>query len=279
MKYSLLLALLAACDSSTSPADDELPPDAAATADCVPPDLRATRTASISGQVIDFVTLESIPDSLVTFTTAWDTNSLAPLPECDAIDTLRASADGTFGPSTLEVGSTLDPPIALYQVTDASRAPTASDERMTCDADTECFAAPHLIRAPAAALATSWRTELAARGVPFASTRGLVVFEFRESDGTPAANVTATLYGGSDAEPLTPGLEVHYLAADRATLTPSTTPSTTASGLAIISVSTEDFPATSIGGHRDTPIASWDATGVLVMPDTLFLEDRRVTTE
>ncbi|HUS66896.1 MAG TPA: hypothetical protein VMZ28_20300 [Kofleriaceae bacterium] len=273
--------LVAGCGGSSGGGADAAPPaDAADTwDDCNPDEVRSERTAEISGQVIDYVELDSIDSAYVEFTTAWDTNSIAPAEQCGVIDSFRTGDDGRFGPETLEVGSQLTPPIALFEVSEGGRARTLSDQSMTCEgADGVCLAPDPLIRAPAAALGLAWREELEARGVADALGRGVVVFEYREADGTPAEGVTATLWGGESAEELEVDVQVSYLAADRTALAPAGTSATTESGVALISVDAP-YNAVTIGGHRGAgeDAEQWDDVGVLVMRGWFFLEDQRVS--
>lgn len=277
----LAVCMVAGCGGSSGGdggADAGPTPDAGGWGDCNPDDVRAEWTAEISGQVIDYVELDSIDNAKVEFTTAWDTNSIAPAEQCGVIDSFRTGDDGRFGPETLEVGSQLTPPIALFEVSEGGRARTLSDQSMTCeDASGSCLSPDHLIRAPAAALGLAWREELEARGAVDALGQGIVVFEFREADGTPAEGVTPTLWGGESAMELDVDVEVSYLAADRMTLAPAGTSATTESGVALISVDAP-YNAVTIGGYRGEgeDAEAWDDVGVLVMRGWFFLEDQRV---
>jgi hypothetical protein len=124
---------------------------------------------------------------------------------------------------------------------------------------------------PAAEVVAEWRAALAAGGMPRADTRGLVVFLFKEQDGSPASGVRAAR-GGILLQPFTPGTQVRYLADDRRTLLPPGTTATGASGLAVIGV---DGVSENVAGVRGDD--QWSFLGVLIADGWVFYEDRTRT--
>lgn len=254
-------------------------PDAAVDPNCVSADVRSAATLIVSGQVQSFTADEPLDDAEVRFSTAWDAGDSFP-EECPAIASFTTDADGRFGPETVEAGSPRTPPVAIFMVTGDEVAPTASDQTFQCDTS-DCGNLAHTIRTPSAELASTWRAQLADGGMQDADSTGLVLFEFRETDGMPAAGVIPTgLWPGSGDEgevDLAPGTQVRFLAADRATLEPADATETTASGLAVISFGdTGDVVAAAVAGHRGEAEV-WAGVGVLTSPGWLFLEDRRRT--
>jgi hypothetical protein len=239
--------------------------------DCVGADLRDELTASLAGEVIDHETGEPIAGAEVSISTAWDTSTAFPAAECPILATLTTGGDGGFGPADVALGSALSPPIPLFLVTGDDVADTASDQRMECDAS-GCEDVTHGIAAPARDLVAGWRSELARGGMDDADSRGLVLFAFFNTDGTPAEGVT--LWSGVfQEEPLAPDSEVRFLEADRLTLAPPGTDTTTASGLALIGVDTDDYAGLFVSGTRGSD--HWDETGVLLAPGWVFLEDKQ----
>jgi hypothetical protein len=250
------------------------PPDAAPPAECIGVDVRARKTVVVSGTVVDFATGAPVAGATVDITTGWDTPVPAfPSPECPLIATLTSGPDGTFGPATVLAGSVLDPSIMLFMVHGADRANTASDNR-TCP-DTTCTL-DHTIAAPSATLAATWRTELAAGGMTDAATNGLIAYLYKNSDGSPAAGVTAQLVDVFPAamHDLTVGGQVRYLADNRTTVTGTSQRTTTTGGVALIgfeAVESSSF----IAGRRSAD--TWEPTGCFDEPGWIFLEDRTVS--
>ncbi|HEY5933586.1 MAG TPA: hypothetical protein VIU61_03095 [Kofleriaceae bacterium] len=236
-----------------------------------PPDCTSERTVpvTVTGTVIDFSTKAPVAGASVDLTSAWDGNAGFPGPKaCPVLATVETRADGKFGPVTIDLGADDEENFVLFLVDGSDRAPTASDNRIctaaTCTLD-------HTIAAPSVAVAEGWRAELAAGGMEDADTRGLIAFEFREPAGTPAERVVAE-YFTDKIEALTPGAMVRYVNPDRASLAAASTPSTTASGLALVGA--PGLGGTFIGGHRDA--VGWQLTGCLMEPGWIFLEDRRI---
>lgn len=238
--------------------------------DCVDDELRDERSAVLSGAVNDHETGAPIAGAVVSISTAWDTSAAFPI-DCPVLDELTTDGDGLFGPADVELGTPLSPPIALFLVTGADVADTASDQRLVCDT-AGCDDLDHSIVAPARDLADGWRTELARGGMDDADSRGLVLFSFRNTDGTPAEGVTPWS-GIFEATELEPGSEVRFLEEDRVTLAPPDTRRTTASGLALIGVDTDDYVGQFVSGTRGAD--SWEETGVLIPPGWIFLEDKQ----
>ena len=238
--------------------------------DCVADELRDERAAVLSGAVTDHESGAPVAGAEVSISTAWDTSAAFPI-DCPVLDVLATDEDGRFGPAQVELGTPLSPPIALFLVTGGDLADTASDQRLVCDT-AGCDDLDHAITAPARELADGWRTELARGGMDDAGTRGLVLFSFRNVDGTPADGVTAWS-GIFEATRLEPGSQVRYLEPDRVTLAPPDTQRTTASGLALIGVDTDDYVGLFVSGSRGAE--SWEETGVLLPPGWIFLEDKQ----
>lgn len=243
--------------------------------DCVEASVRSAETATISGVVRDHVTAEPIAGADVAFTTAWDVPREFPPPECEPLATFTTSGEGGFGPQAIEVGSHLWPPIVLFTVTGEGLADTTSDQTLSCEAD-DCGTLDHAIAAPARRLADSWRQELERGGMPDASSRGLVLFEFREPDGAPAEGVVPWALHGEVRDVL-PDVEVRFLEPDRVTLAPLGTAATTASGIALIGLDgrIEGETAQYVFGERGDDL--WQLTGVLDPPGWIFVEDLRLT--
>jgi hypothetical protein len=265
-----LAAMLGGCfwGGDDEPPPDAALPDAAPPGTCVPDQLRDDRTASVSGQVVDFASKAPVAGATVEVTTAWDVNGGFPV-GCPMQGTFTTDDQGRFGPALVAIGSSINPPIVLFKVTGAGRAPTASDARAICSG-ADCGNLGHTIAAPAEALAATWRTELAAGGMNDAATRGLVLFEFREMDGAPAAGVTPT-QGQATMVDLEPGTQVRFLDADRSTLLGAAEGVTGGSGVAVIGVGTSGVAY--VAGRRDAD--RWNALGVLLPGGWWFLEDER----
>ena len=269
----LVCAALSGCvfsgDDDDVAGGDE--PDASPTSsepECVPAEDRPSRTVTVSGAVVDWATGEAIAGADVAVNTAWDVGGESFPAGCPTLATLTTTGDGQFGPAEVEIGSPLDPPIAIFLVTGDELGDTASDQRTTCEG-ADCGDLDHTIAAPSRTLAAGWRAELGRGGMPDADTRGLVLLEYRNPDGTPAEGVFPEyLFGFSGPIPDT---EVRFLEPDRAALAPTGTSTTTASGVALIALRTSgnsDF----IAGSRGED--SWEAVGVLAPPGWFFLEDR-----
>jgi len=221
---------------------------------------------TISGSVVDFSTKAPVPGAKVDITSAWNGYTVFPGPDaCPVLATVETGADGKFGPLTVPVPSDGSQSFVLFLVDGAGRAPTASDNRICAEATCTL---EHTIAAPSLAVADSWRQELAAGGMTGADTKGLIAFEYRNTDGTPADSVAAE-FGTDERRPLAPGTEVRYLRPDRAALAPASTSATTTAGVALIGRDQTAF----IGGHRGQ--VGWNLTGCLLEPGWIFLEDLR----
>lgn len=252
------VALLAACNMG----DPDDPPPIDNPAACEP-EIRATKRVTVSGTVIDFATAAPVGGATVDIGTAWDGSERA----CPVIDSVTTRADGTFGPIEVAAGSTGDPVFMMFRVHGADRALTASDNR-TCP-EASCTLT-HVIPTPSRALADSWRGALADGGMADADTRGLVAFEYKNLDGVGAAGVVPSVFFlGSGQRAVTPGLEVRFLDADRASMMPVAASSTSASGVALVGI---ENPSIYIGGNSATAV--WNATGCLVVDGAIFLENR-----
>jgi hypothetical protein len=242
--------------------------------DCVSAETRARHTVIVAGSVLDWATQEPVDGADVEVTTSWDT--LEDFPDaCPSVAALATGSDGRFGPEETEIGSPLEPPIVLFMVSGDDLAETASDQRLVCDAP-DCGNLAHTIAAPSRDLAAGWRAELERGGMANAAGRGLVLFSFRNPDGTPAEGVTPWRSLLVDTQVLEPGSEVRFLEEDLTTLAPPATATTTASGVALIGVD-EASGAEFIGGSRDSQ--TWVETGVLDPPGWFFLEDRQQSPE
>jgi hypothetical protein len=242
--------------------------------DCVPAGTRARHSVTLSGEVVDWATAQPVADADVAVNTAWDTLDDFPV-DCPEVATLTTDGDGRFGPAAADIGSPLEPPIVLFMVSGDDLAPTASDQRVVCDA-ADCGDLGHTIAAPSRSLAAGWRAELERGGMADAASRGLVLFSFRNPDGTPAEGVTPWRSLLVDTQTLEPDSEVRFLEEDLTTLAPPGTTTTTASGVALIGVD-ESSSAEFIGGSRGS--RSWVETGVLDPPGWFFLEDRQQSPE
>jgi len=242
--------------------------------DCVSAQTRARHTVIVSGQVVDWATQEPVDGADVEVNTAWDTLEDFPA-ACPSVVALDTDGDGRFGPEETEIGSPLEPPIVLFMVSGDDLARVASDQRLVCDAP-DCGNLGHTIAAPSRDLADDWRAELERGGMANAAGRGLVLFSFRNPDGTPAEGVTPWRSLLVDTQTLEPGTEVRFLEEDLTTLASPATATTTASGVALIGVD-ESSSAEFIGGSRDSQ--EWVETGVLDPPGWFFLEDRQQSPE
>jgi hypothetical protein len=253
----LLLILLAACTDT--------PPDPPEREPCVAADVRAGKIVAVSGKVVDFVTGAPVANTIVDVTVGWDSGNGFPPDECPLLATLVTGADGRFGPVTVHAGSPLNPSIMLFLVHGGDRAPTSSDNRTCFDA---VCTLDHTIAAPSNSLASAWRSELASGGMRNASTRGLVAFQFKNADGSPAADVQPTYDEGRFA--FVPGTEARFLDHDRSTLLSATQRATVGSGVALLS--RDKISAILVGGLRGAQ--RWATTGCLTTPGWIFLEDK-----
>lgn len=266
-----LLATLAACS------DNEPPEPSPAPAHCVQPEERRAITVNISGTIVDFITEQPVAGATVDITTAWDTEGDIPADDCPLLATVTTDAQGRFGPLPLYAGAGQFLPIMLFRVAGGDRALTLSDNRACSGGVTNDCYLDHRITAPSATLAAQWRAELASGGMADAAHRGLIAFLYKEGSGVPAPGVEPT----TDALFLPrPGADVRFVDASRGGLTPATDATTSAAGVAVIGTvaSGPAGPAmgrVKIGGRRATE--RWDATGSLVVPDAIFVEDKTVS--
>jgi hypothetical protein len=279
VRHLLLIAscVLPSCRVNDGPGERDIdasppPVDAASPPPCISADVRARKTVEVRGAVVDFVTGAPIAGVTVDITTAWD----VPVPgfppaACPLLATVTTGPDGRFGPVSVLAGSLFNPSIVLFMVHGADRADTASDNK-TCS-DSVCTL-DHTIAAPAAALVASWRTELAAGGMTDAATNGLIAYLFKNADGTPAAGVTAQIDDNFAPRDLRAGEEVRYLAGDRSAVAAAGQRTTTDSGVALIGLAAVEADSY-VAGRRSTQ--TWPATGCLMQPGWIFLEDRTVS--
>jgi hypothetical protein len=247
--------------------DDGADDDGADPPECIDPADREGLSVTVSGQVVDHATGGPIAAD-VAFNTAWDVKDDFPA-GCDPLATFATDADGAFGPETVDMNTVNDPPIGLFLVTGDQVADTLSDARLACGG-AECVEVDHTIVAPARELADGWREQMEIEGMPDATTRGLVVFRFRESDGSPAEAVVPQTLSG--AALLRPDIDMRFLDEDGVSLAAAGTDATTASGIAIVAIP-DQAPTDYVFGTRDED--RWDALGVLAPPGWLFLEDER----
>jgi hypothetical protein len=252
--------------------DDDQPIDPP-TPECVSDAQRATKTVEVRGTVVDFITGEPVEGASVDITTAWDVTGNFPAGTCPMLASVKTGADGKFGPVVVKAGSPNDPPIMAFLVRGAGRAQIADDNRAACDGDT-CIL-DHTIPAPSIDTARAWRKELAAGGMSDALTRGLVLFKFKETDGSGASDVIPRVMSPDGSEPVLRGLvagqQVRFLETDKATLANPASIKTTASGLALIGMDGVDGQLR-VAGERGT--ATWLNIGCLVQSDWIFFEDR-----
>ena len=265
--------------------DDVDQPDAGppGTPVCGEPEAGDTSVVTVSGQVVDYASGEPIAGAEVAINVAWDAANPFPS-ECAPLDTFTTDDDGRFGPAEVDLQALHFFPIMLLRVTGDEIAPTASDQRVDCGLDgLDCGELAHTIAAPSREVVAAWREELTAGGMPDVDDRGLVAFEFRNPDATPASDVIPWIgLIGEDA--LEPGTQVRFLEADRATLAPPDTAATTAGGVALIGLEPSDAvddgfdpedAAEFIRGTRASD--GWDETGVITAPGWVFLEDKQQT--
>ncbi|MDQ3365934.1 MAG: hypothetical protein M3680_10955 [Myxococcota bacterium] len=269
--------VLAACGDLGGGDPDAAPPVDVlrdAPAGCTPPEDLAAIRLTVSGSVRDLATGAPIVGATVDVAKAWTPRGF-PASDCPALATLTTDAAGRFGPLEILAGPgggiISSPHYLVFLVTAAGVASTSSDVRYHCSS--ACTLPDHPIAVPSEALATSWRTELAAGGMPDAATRGLVAFTFKERDGAPAAGVEvlgrAHLFPGA----LERGTQLRYVAED-GSLAPVAQATTLARGLAVIGLDPENHGIYVSGIRGDE---TWGATGSIVAPGWIFVEDRTVT--
>jgi hypothetical protein len=260
-------AVLSGCDAGGLDGDFQGPEPSPP---CIEAADRPANSVTVAGVVVDHATGEPVDSAEVAVNTAWDVEAEFP-GDCDPLATLTTSPDGLFGPKKVDVGSNFSPPIAIFMVSGGGLADTASDETLTCGG-VVCDDVDHTVAAPSRSLAAAWRAELEAGGMPDAGSRGLILFEYREPDGSPAEGVTpAALSDG--ARELTPDVEVRFLDDDRVTLAPPGTAATTASGLALIGIG-DDVVGEYVYGLRGDD--DWQLTGVLDPAGWIFVEQLRL---
>jgi hypothetical protein len=229
-------------------------------------------TADVSMRIVDFTTLLPVAAD-VGITTAWDVAPPFPA-SCSDLASVMVGADGLLVAPQAPCQSSLGRPVLLLKITGGTTvlyASTAWDQRLDCAGGLPCGMARGDIAVPKRVLSSAWRGELAAGGMARAETRGLVIFLYKESDGSPAAGVRATR-GLGTFMPLATGTEVRYIADDRQALLPRTAETTGASGMAIIGL---DFSSANVGGTRGAE--EWASLGVLFADGWFFLEDRTRT--
>jgi hypothetical protein len=293
----VLLATLSACggdgggtpDSGRDFPDADLSnclPDEARTEDCV---------VDVNGEVFDFVTgahLEAaappnppVPrPAYIRANTAFD----GPVPfagECPSLSEIPVpAATGLFAEGNLPCDSPVSSPVLVLTVDDPPGGSNfvASGMQMfdlTCAAG-DCGSIDVVIRVPLASDVSAWRQTLDGDGVMLAFSRGLVLMQFLESDGTGAAGVTPTILDGASERPLVPGQEVRFFAADRLTLLGSTQTVTTASGVALVllarptGVEEGDSYAADLGGTRDLDI--WTPKPAIFADGYAFMLEERL---
>lgn len=265
----LLAACLAACG-------DTLPPDPVAAPDhCVQPDDRLNQIVRVSGTINDFTTGQPVSGATVDISTAWDTEGDIPAADCPWLATVTSDERGRFGPLQVYAGTGLTLPIMLFRVEGGGRALTLSDNRACTPGSNDTCILDHTIAAPSAALAAQWRADLADGGMADADRRGLIAFLYKNSDGSPAADVQPTR---DSFDVPRPGLDVRFIDAGRAGLTPATDVATSTAGIAlagIVPISGLAQGTTDVGGRRDAE--RWAETGSLIVPAAIFVEDKTVT--
>jgi hypothetical protein len=279
------LALAPACSWYFGDGDDDTqpPPDArviedpdAAPGPCLDDSRRtADCRVDVTGTVIDFTTQAPVTDPVeVHLTTGWDAIPLFPPPEsCAPLEIIPVTA-GAFSLAEARCDSPVHPPTILLLVVGATVAPTAADTALTCSPSDppDCGVVSAELPAPTAAIAQAWRTEMANDGMPDAMTRGLVIMRFEELDFSPAAGAQVLVREGTSDRYLEPGVEVRFIAADRATLVRADATQTGVSGLAIVAMPAE---AGFVGATRGTEV--WQPIGVLTSPGWWFYERRSVS--
>lgn len=259
-----VLPLCSACMLGDDSGPAPVPPG------CVDSTTRETATVNVSGTIRDFTTLQPVAGATIDLTTAWDVTSNLPAAACPLLGSVTSDEAGRFGLVAIAAGSSQQPPIVLFMVRGGGRAPTLSDNR-TCTAAT-CDLG-HDIAAPSAALAASWRADLAAGGMADAAHHGLIAFLYKEADGAPAEGVEPL--ASVDPIVVRPGLDVRFVGPDRGALLPATQATTSSSSVALLGVAnptTATDHEIDVAGRRG--MDTWSATGTLVADDFIFVEDR-----
>jgi hypothetical protein len=230
-------------------------------------------SVDIGGTVVDFVSRAPYAGMAeIEVTTGWDTIPPFPL-GCPPLQVVTTDGVGAFTVTDAICDSPLFPPVLLLMVSGGAgetRAPTATDSRLTCSGN-DCGVWSGEIRVPSTMLATTLRQQLQAEGMPNATTRGLVIFEFRDLAGNPQAGVTPFYREGTVDRPLVAPREVRFISGTRDTLVRSDATMTGTSGLAVIAIdgATSGF----IGGTRSGGMR-WEPVGVLFADGWIFLEDK-----
>ncbi|MDQ3296394.1 MAG: hypothetical protein M3619_07415 [Myxococcota bacterium] len=274
MTSVLMFAGFAGCNY----AEDDVPADARVPHDapdgCTSPEELAKLELVVSGVVTDLATGNPAAGVTVDIARAWSTRGF-PESDCPLLGTLVTAADGSFGPMTIQAGPrpgiVLGGQFLAFLAHGGGIAPTVSDTRYSCTQG-PCTLPAHALAAPSVGLAARWRAGLADGGMPDAATRGLVAFTFRELGGAPAAGVGVSAGGVFSAQPLEVGAQVRFLETT-AELAPPTQATTTASGTALIGVDVSK-PEVYVEGMRGSD--EWAATGSIVVPGWIFVEDKTV---
>lgn len=241
--------------------------DAAAAPDSgCPGDVGTLYRVSATGTVIDFVSGAPHAAPVGVELGSW----YATPPFCPE---WWLSADGGGFSRSFTLRALLGAPILVARTGGVGPlTPVLSDQTATCPSDGgPCTIDDFTVPVLSTAVASAWRAQLAAGGMEDAGTRGLVLYEFREPDGSPAQGVGPLLddiFAGP--QPLAPGTEVRFLAADRRSLLPAGTMTTGESGAAIIAL---PGPWGFVSGERGG--VTWGAVGVSTVPGEIFFEDAR----
>jgi hypothetical protein len=151
-------------------------------------------------------------------------------------------------------------------------APSAFDQRLVC-ADTpasDCGILATTLPVLARSVERDWRMQMLDDGMTAADTRGLVIMQYNEDDGTPAAGAAPTIFDVGGERYLVPGTEVRFIAGDRLSLIRADAAMTGISGLAIIAIPGQ---VANVGARRDDRM--WNAIGVLAEDGWIFYEDLR----
>jgi hypothetical protein len=251
-------------------------PDAAVD-QCLAPSERANLCrVDVTGRVVDYVTRAAYGGGAeVEITTGWDT--VPPFaPDCPPLQATTADESGAFAVMDAICDSPLYPPVLLLRIAGGggeARAPTAIDSTLGCSPATpsDCGAFDGgALPVPSQTTARTWRNLLSAEGMPAAAAGGLVVLEFLDLDGTPAAGVLPFVLEGGAERMLVPPREVRFLAADRETLVRSDAGMTGTSGTAFVAL--EGMPSAFVGGTRGGQ--RWEPTGVLFADGWIVVESR-----
>ncbi|HET6611616.1 MAG TPA: hypothetical protein VFG83_06495 [Kofleriaceae bacterium] len=248
-----------AADATIDPADAATDPQVACQTQGLPYDL------TVDGTVIDFVTGEAYTEPVDLVAGDWDIGFICWRQPITA-------SDGTVAFHDPEMLTVRRPPIFGLAVADTETdlAGLVTDRTMTCtDREEQCAISDYVMPVLAADIADGWRTQMAADGMADAATRGLILYQFREVDGSGAAGVTATLVDSG----LVPGVDVRFVDADRTTLLPPETAVTGESGLAIIAL-----PAANADVMGTRGSLTWAPVGVIAIEGKLFIEATRPTT-